>query len=172
MIFAALYIVIAVSLFAATIFASGNEINWTGFSAAAFVMIIAILIDRKLKKRNIEKKGEDGFSSDSLLRNFYKLVELCEFYKENLTYDDKEKIEEVFTDAQPDIEEARFALINEIKIENYTNLISIYANAERKMNRAVSAAIDGYIKAAKESFKESITILNDCIKELKEIKSE
>ncbi len=172
MIFALLYIVIAVALFAATIFASGKEINWVGFSIASLVMIISILIDRKLKQRDIENKQNNGLSSDVLLEKFKGLLKLCEHYKTNLTFEEKDKIEEVFADAVPDIDGSRFALVNEIKIENYTSLISIYANAERKINRGISAAIDGYISAAKESFSEAINILTDCINELKRIKSE
>ncbi len=172
MIFAVLYIIIAIALFTATIFASGKNINWFGFSIASFVMIVAVLIDRQLKKRAIEKKQNEEFSSDILLEKLIGLLDLCENYKTNLTFEDKEKIEEIFADAIPDIDSSRFALINELNIENYTSIISIYANAERKINRGVSAALDGYISAAKESFSKAINILTDCINELKRVKSE
>jgi hypothetical protein len=147
---------LGISLFAATIFAAGSQIHWLGFSSAAFVMIVAVFWSRIIAKKKIETETENNKSASSFKNDLGNVKELCERYSTELSEENRFEIEEKFLEVLPDIEERRIALINEFGLPKYTEVISTYAKAERRINRGVSAAIDGFIKEAKIYFNEAI----------------
>jgi hypothetical protein len=150
---------LGISLFAATIFAAGNQINWFGFSSAAFAMIVSVFWSRIITNKKIKSETENSKSTSTFSNDLKNVKALCVLYSTELSEENRFDIEEKFIEVLPDIEERRIALINEFGLPKYTEVISTYAKAERKINRGVSAAIDGFINEAKKYFNEAIQII-------------
>lgn len=155
---------IAFSLFAATIYAAGEQINWIGFSAAASVLALSIFGSKYLKTRQIKnhnsvlKQNKDAFRS-----TIKETTKLCDKYSNSVSQNDLSELEKNFTMVLPDIEKISSVLIEQLGTAKYVELISIYAKAERKINRAVSALIDGYTNESKKYFAEAKINLHLCL---------
>jgi hypothetical protein len=155
---------IALFLFAATIFAAGEQVNWIGFSAAASFLALSIFGSKFLKTRQIKnhnsvlKQNKDAFKS-----TLEETIKLCDNYSNSISQNDLSELEKNFTMVLPDIEKIRSVLMEQLGTAKYVELISIYAKAERKINRAVSALMDGYVNESKKYFAEAKINLHSCL---------
>jgi hypothetical protein len=155
---------IALSLFAATIFAAGEQINWIGFSAAVSVLALSIFGSKFLKTRQIKNHNSVLQQNKDAFRSTIKeTTKLCDKYSNSLSQNDLSELEKNFTMVLPDIEKISSVLIEQLGTAKYVELISIYAKAERKINRAVSALMDGYVNESKKYFAEAKINLNLCL---------
>ncbi len=163
---------IIVGVILATIYASFTPIEWIKFSASAIVIAIGIVLQRSQAKNELINSKRENISFANFQKELIALQEKAEHFAKNLSENEGVIIEEEFSDVIPDIEKYRFAIVDEIGIAEFTELITIYAKGERKINRAVSAAIDGYISEAKNNFTSAITTLDECINKSKRLINE
>jgi hypothetical protein len=158
---------IALSLFAATIFAAGEQINWIGFSVAVSVLALSIFGSKFLKSRQIKNHNSVLQQNKDAFRSTIKeTTKLCDKYSNSLSQNDLSELEKNFTMVLPDIEKFSSVLIDQLGTAKYVELISIYAKAERIINRAVSALMDGYVNESKKYFAEAKINLHLCLENL------
>ncbi len=152
-------IVIVISLIVASFFAAHIPTNWTGFGISAFVMLTAILLQRKETKALFTDTESGKFS----LRDFQSaLSELKSGLEKIIEKPDEEfagKIEETLEELLPEVESFRLGIIEEAGVESYTEIITTYSSGERLINRGLSAAIDGFTESAKENIRKALPIL-------------
>ncbi len=163
------YIILAFALFAASIFASFQPINWFGFVISISVMVICIFIDKRIAKKRLESEDSNNLNLQAFLSEIILLKEKADFYHKNIEKTKISEIENVLSELFPDVENYRLSLTNEVNINNYSKIISVFAKAERKINRAVSATIDGYETESKKYFGEANEILSVCIDLIKKV---
>ncbi len=157
------YAILAFALFAASIFASFQPINWVGFIISVAIMGVCIFIDKKIAKNILESSSTNNLNLSAFLSEIVLLKEKANYYHKNIEKAKISEIENEISELFPDVENYRLSLTNEVNINNYSKIISVFAKAERKINRAVSATIDGYETESKKYFGEANEILSVCV---------
>ncbi len=143
--------------------ASFIPIKWDFFSLGIIIIITGVIFQRTGKKQEIETNKGEGLTFDGFIENIKKLKLKIDFFKKNLTNENIETIDDVINDVMPDVEAYRFAIVEKIGISGYTELISLYAKAERMVARGVSATIDEYFDEAKKCFSDATVMLENTL---------
>ena len=154
------------------IFASFIPIDWTNFSISIVVLIIGISLQRRGMKNALKTETNKNNTLGDFREQIIKLKKAVEKYSESLTSEKAENIDEEISSIMPEVENFRFAIIEEIGVANFTELISVYAKGERLIRRAVSATIDEYFEDAKRYFKDSITLLDKSLEMIDKFREE
>ncbi len=148
------------------VFASFIPIDWTNFAIAVWVLIVGILLQRKGAKEEMKSETGKELSLNKFREKIIELKKEISHYAENVSEKDVSIIDDRISDVLPEVENYRFSIVNEIGIGGYTELISVYAKAERLIGRGVSATIDEYFDEAKKYFSDAVVLLEATIQRI------
>ena len=160
--------VIGLGVIAGAVFAARIPPLWSGFTFSSLLILLASVLLRLNSKKERKGSATEGnplnrFSS--LLEKL--LAELDDFLvsskEDNVWVDRLEDSLEHFYVALEDI---RPSLLEAMGMKKYAGLASIFARAERLLNRGLSSGIDGYPGEAAESLRQASEIIRNTLNEL------
>ncbi len=155
-IFAILYLMIFVV--AASIFAAHIPPNWLAFSLSALGMIFCIILIRKQHKAELTHSTNQENPLHVFIQLTKKSSDLAEYLLkiEKWNSEMMSKLENHSESLSTKMQQIHEGLIELLGMKKFILVILPFARAERLLNRALSAATDGYFEEAKISLQESI----------------
>jgi len=127
-----------------------EEVNWVHYGISAAVMVVGMVLLRVARAAALDEAGEqhtaDIAALQSSLANLTAKVrafEAADGDEEQLSAHhriDAELLEDINAFVA-----ARESMIPRLGMQNYADIMSPFANAERLLNRAWSASADGYV---------------------------
>ncbi len=158
-------IIIAVSMITASIFAAHIPMLWVPFIGALVIMSAAIYGLRIINKNIIIKEAVQGIGSvNSFTASVKETEKLAADFIDGTI--DGSVLEDKLEILQSRFEKTGDKLREELGMKLYTERVIKYAGAERLMNRALSAALDGYPEEARANCRKAIPILQSLYEEL------
>ncbi len=170
------YLLITVSFLAGSLTAVTDQtlVNWAHFIPAVVIGIIGIVMVRLYDyKHNRSEEKLEGHLSDiesSLASIVNNINALCDENDTLDTYQAHKRIDELFSQDIITFVDARTAIAQVYGLQEYADIMSYFASAERAINRAWSASTDGYadeVKSSIEKAKEHFNIVLNKINQLK-----
>ncbi len=151
------------------VFASFTPVDWLKFAISISVLLAGVFLQRT----GIRKDLEHGDFENKTLAGFENQIKVLkkkvEEHAQSVSSENVAIIDDEMKEVMPEVESYRFAIIEEVGVAAYTELISVYAKAERMINRGVSATIDEYFDEAKKCFANSLLLLDKTLEKTKEI---
>ncbi|MEN8192692.1 MAG: hypothetical protein ABFS12_07730 [Bacteroidota bacterium] len=155
-----LLISIAVMVVVSALSASHTPIYWEYFGFSIIVLALLIILQKREIKKEIEHNDFDDFN----IKNFKETIEHLTNEVKSIS---KEIIKDNYTEMltgkletyKINIDDYRLTMINQIGVKKYTKISIPFAQAERIINRGMSAAIDGYFEESQNEIRKSIKYL-------------
>jgi len=161
-----------VGVIAASLFAAHIPPYWGLFALASLVILMGVVGLHRLRRNQLRQNHQRQQVRSSLLEPFVGLQQMVERLlsgnhpQPNLP--DGVELEERFREYFLQIENVRELLRMRLGTTRFIDFSTTLARAERLINRAVSATIDGYpdeallsLREAEPFLKETVKILND-----------
>ena len=149
----------------ASVFAAHIPPMWYHFSASILVLVVAIYFQRKSLKQEILNAKEESYSLESF-EKFLRELESALQKVLALGVEGEESanmLENSIERITIEMDYFRVNIAEEIGIGKYTEVITTFAKAERKLNRGYSALIDGYREAAEENLTEALRLVKNSL---------
>ena len=171
------YLLITIGFLAGSLTAVTDKVmvNWNYFLPALAVGIIGIVMVRLFDHRHCRSEERlTGHLSDienSLLGIVNNITALCAVEDMVDPYPVHKKIDELFNEDIITFVDARTAIGSVYGLQQYADIMSYFASAERALNRAWSASTDGYINEVKNSLqkaKDHFSIVLEKVNQLKQ----
>jgi hypothetical protein len=162
------FAIIFISVIIAAITASKIPIDWIDFSLSIVTLLIGITLQRKANKKELQDGEGVEFSFDKFKQQVEELKGKVLEYSKSVGEENINNIDDEMKDIMPDVDNYRNAMIAELGIARYTEIISVYAKAERLINRGISAIIDEYFEDAEKCFIDSLNLLDYTISKIRE----
>ena len=171
------YLLIAIgSLAGALVTVVDTEaVNWNHFLSAIAVAIIGIVIvrvhDRRHGRSEEKLTGHLSDIENSMAAIVKNITAICDDSDKIDTHQVHKKIDELFNADLISFVDARTAIGHIYGMQEYADIMSYFASAERALNRAWSASTDGYVNEVKTSLqkaKEHFTTVLEKINNLKQ----
>ena len=158
-------VIIILAVVSASLYGAMIPINWQGFGVSSLVLLVAIIFQRKSLKKEIQEGKEGKYSLQSFLEFTNKLESnLRQILNKNfpITNSQIEKILEKETEKiSLEMDSFKNKIVEEIGVGKFTEIMTTFAKAERKLNRAYSALIDGYKEETLSDVEESIRLIDE-----------
>ena len=126
-----------------------TEVNWTWFIICMAFGIAGVAVVRILTARAATEEGALAGNITDINESLASIVEKVTKLngeKESINpYDLRHRIDELFPDDITRFVEAREAIGHVYSLQEYAEVMSIFAAGERYLNRVWSASADGYI---------------------------
>lgn len=151
-----LLVISFISTIACTLFASHIPPLWIPFTVSAIVLAFSLLMNRRLLREEIEQsEAVDNpiLMLDELIKTLLLDMDVWQGLENN--EDKTAKINQKVTHIYNAIEQIRPALLEVVGIRIYAELFSMFSIGDRQLNRALSAAMDGYWQEASENLRQS-----------------
>jgi hypothetical protein len=136
-----------------------DNVDWNFFLPAIIVGIIGIVIVRVHDHRHSRSEEKlTGHLSDienSLAAIVKNVTTMCDNPDAIDTYQVHKKIDEIFRADLMNFVDARTAISHVYGMQEYADVMSYFASAERAINRAWSASTDGYVNEVKISLQKA-----------------
>lgn len=147
-----------------------QTIPWTLYVPAAFVGIAGIVLLRREK----QNQQNESASSEAGLESVIEFLTACaskvsdlEVQLETMTCEDVlEYIDQECIPHFADFADGRMVIANRFGTQAYADVMTEFASGERYLNRAWSAAADGYVDEVETSVKYSNTFMKAAIEKL------
>ena len=164
-------LVLIISVIAASVYASHIPPLWLPFSLAVLVMIITLYVLRRNAKADLTQAQNERHPLKIFAEMVGKSLTLCEHLLKQKDYDpsDVEKLEDLSEFLTTHMERIHPQLTEILGMKTFIDIILPYARAERLMNRALSAMMDGYATEANKSLRESLPFLRETEVRLKNL---
>lgn len=171
------YLLITIGFLAGSLTAVTDKVmvNWNYFLLALAVGIIGIVMVRLFDRRHYRSEERlTGHLSDiknSLSGIVNNITALCDAEDMDDPYQVHKKIDELFNEDIITFVDARTAIGSVYGLQQYADIMSYFASAERALNRAWSASTDGYINEVKNSLqkaKKHFSIVLEKVNQLKQ----
>ena len=136
-----------------------DNVDWNFFLPAVIVGIIGIVMVRVHDHRHSRSEEKlTGHLSDienSLAAIVKNVTAMCDDSDAIDTYQVHKKIDETFRADLMNFADARTAIGHIYGMQEYADVMSYFASAERAINRAWSASTDGYVNEVKKTNKKA-----------------
>ncbi|MEA1997539.1 MAG: hypothetical protein U9N45_07855 [Gemmatimonadota bacterium] len=167
------YILFVVSTVAASVFASRIPVMTGSFAVSLLAMVLSLRLIRRGAGKAVTDTDSAGSGEDNYFDFAGCLASIASALDALLEREEHLSCEDIHTGLDSLIEgrvfefaQAREELLNTCGFGPYARVMSDFTRAERAMNRAWSAAVDGYPAEAIESLKVSREIFCEVAKEL------
>ncbi len=160
---------IASGVLFSAVFASFTPVDWTNFIISIVILITGITLQRSGIKKDLEQGGSENKTLAAFEKQIKSLKKKVERFAQSVSAENVPTIDDEMKEAMPEVESYRFAIIEEAGVAAYTELISVYAKAERMINRGVSATIDEYFDEARKRFSEAAVLIEKTENKIEEL---
>jgi hypothetical protein len=134
-------------------------VNWTWYGLSLVVGVIGVVLLRRSSKSSITESARVSEEYAILTGSLAELRQRIGELKTNLQkldpHDVVEFIDEKCAEPFSDFADARNALIQRFGLPAFAEIMTQFASGERYLNRAWSAAADGYMHEASDSINRS-----------------
>lgn len=168
-----LLLAITIAIIALVLIAAYTPIHWGYFTIVSIVLSLLIWMQKREVKKTLMEEKSQVFSLTSFeekLQSVFKKIIIISDHE--TTQNDDKKTNDISSLMMPNIDDYRISMIHQLGVVKYTNISIPFSKAERLINRAISAAVDGYLEEAGHNINEAkkcITITLDEINKKKEI---
>lgn len=164
--------IMIISVIAASVFAAHIPPLWWPFSLSALVLTATLYILRKSAKRDLNQAQNEHHPLKIFKEMVVKSLDVCQTLLSKSGYDetDVEYLENLSELLITQMERIHPQLTEILGMKSFIDIILPYARAERLMNRALSAMMDGYGEEANESLKKSLPFLRETVTKLEAIR--
>lgn len=130
-------------------------VNWLWYGLSMVCGIVGVVLLRKTSKTSATKSTrvmeEYSILTGSLAELKQRIGELKTSFDKLAPHDVVEFIDETCSEPFSDFADARNALIQRFGLQAFAEIMTQFASGERYLNRAWSAAADGYLHEARDS---------------------
>lgn len=147
-------------------------VNWLWFGLSMAVGIAGVVLLRKTAQSEAANEGK-------VEENYAIVNKMARFLRDSVAKLDREvaslapqqivdRIDDEFSPAFNDFAEARKSMIQRFDLQTYADVMTQFASGERFMNRAWSAAADGYMDEVEDCVRRANGYLSEVVRLLEE----
>ncbi len=147
-------------------------VNWLWFGLSMAVGIAGVVLLRKTAQSEAANEGK-------VEENYAIVNKMARFLRDSVAKLDREvaslapqqivdRIDDEFSPAFNDFAEARKSMIQRFDLQTYSDVMTQFASGERFMNRAWSAAADGYMDEVEDCVRRANGYLSEVVRLLEE----
>ena len=152
-----------------------RTIPWNGYALATFVGIIGIILIRRARANQRQQSAESETGIESLLENLAAAADKVSDIAARLDQlTCEEVLDSIDSECVPllaEFADGRMAISHRFGTGAYASVMTEFASGERYLNRAWSAAADGYVDEVSASIGHSKSFFRAALDELRQAES-